>query len=58
MYIYIYIYILVLYTTQYNADTTLLDVDGKFAVDYATNQVIHCLISTHMAKSGEYITLI
>ena len=53
-----YMYILVLYTTQYNADTTLLDVDGKFAIDYATNQVIHRLISTHMAKSGEYITII
>jgi hypothetical protein len=39
---------------EHGADTTLLDVDSKFALDHTTDANIHSIISDQMAENGIY----
>ena len=47
------VHLLVFFNLQNNADATLLDVDGRFAIDYAIDPRIKDILSQYLADSGK-----
>ncbi len=43
------------FSIQFKADPTLLDIDGHFALDYATDERIKDSILNDMAKNGKQL---
>ena len=48
----------VIFLLQKGADATVLDIDGNFAIDHATEgSYVHVLVQEYLKKSGRYTYL-